>query len=269
MGRKRIGRLPKSGTKGSSCSVSKRRNIRPDVERAGHYKTQGASTKSEEKKGTEYCSSNSDADNDADDEYNEHSAPPVPKLMSLVVGNRRYLFGESSCIPSEKELDFEDTQEQKQQSILYAVHNSGKSVHEKVAALIIAINDPSVQVLFEAAGIIMTSLSLTEQLVTSDVDDSPILPQALFQEPTQGIGEPNRSDLRKKCNLKSVPMEPVEEDAFKFTITGEPRKNTSGKASQMAKSRQVTKIRNSILNSGLSHAQQIVALHDAANHPQL
>jgi hypothetical protein len=39
-----------------------------------------------------------------------------------------------------------------------STHNSGKSIHEKVAALIIAINDPSVQVLFKAAGIIMTTL---------------------------------------------------------------------------------------------------------------
>jgi hypothetical protein len=37
----------------------------------------------------------------------------------------------------------------------------------------------------------------------------------------------------------------------------------------MAKSRQVSKIRNTILNTRLSHAQQIVALRDAANHLQL
>ena len=168
-----------------------------------------------------------------------------------------------------KELDFGGVN-----SILTAVHNSGKSLHEKVAALIIAINDPSVQVLFEAAGI-STTTSLppseecatdevntpitrtaqptSEELVTAD-DDSPILPQDLFPARTRGGNQQqNRSDRRRKQNFRSLPTQPVEEKAFEFTKTGEPRPNTSGKAAQMAKSRQVTQIRKSILNTGLSH----------------
>jgi hypothetical protein len=43
-------------------------------------------------------------------------------------------------------------------SILLAVHNSGKIVHKTFMTLIIAINDPSVQELFEDAGI-NTSIS--------------------------------------------------------------------------------------------------------------
>jgi hypothetical protein len=66
-------------------------------------------------------------------------------------------------------------------SILLAVNNTGKSVHDKVAALIISINDPSVQVLFEGAEIIITTLSHREEFTTSD-EDGPILPQVLFQE---------------------------------------------------------------------------------------
>jgi hypothetical protein len=63
--------------------------------------------------------------------------------------------------------------------------------------------------------------------------------------------------MLKKCVFWSVSTEPVEEDAFEFTKTGQPRKNSNEKAAQMAKSRQVTKIGNAILNSGLNHPQQL------------
>jgi hypothetical protein len=136
--------------------------------------------------------------------------------------------------------------------------------------LIIAINDSYIQELFAAAGIKTTTLSSVEALETPGtppVADSPILPQRLFQAQTSG--DETRSDKRKKRKFRSITSEPVEEEAFEFTKEGKARKNTSGKAAQMAKSRQVSKIRNAILNSGLSCTQQIVALRDAANHPQL
>jgi molybdopterin synthase catalytic subunit len=46
---------------------------------------------------------------------------------------------------------------------LLAVHNSGKLVQETIVALIIAINGPSIQELFEAAEIIMSTISPTKQ----------------------------------------------------------------------------------------------------------
>jgi hypothetical protein len=45
--------------------------------------------------------------------------------------------------------------------------------------------------------------------------------------------------------------------------------NASGKAGQMAKSWQITKIRNAILDCSLNKPHQILALHEAANHPSL
>jgi hypothetical protein len=146
-------------------------------------------------------------------------------------------------------------------------------VHDKIAALIIAINDPSIQGLFEAAGIVVSTAPPTQELETPARMPgvaSPILPQVLFQDTNSGGNrQQKRSDLHKKRNFRSIKTAPVEEDAFDCTKKGVPRQNRSGKAAQMAKSRQVSKIRNAILNSGLSCAQQIVALRDAANHPQL
>jgi DnaJ-domain-containing protein 1 len=75
--------------------------------------------------------------------------------------------------------------------------------------------------------------------------------------------------MQKKCNFWSVSAEPMQDDAFKFNKKGESRKNSSVKAAQMAKCRQVAKICNAILNRALSQAQQILAFCDAANHPQL
>jgi hypothetical protein len=187
---------------------------------------------------------------------------------AVSVWKRFYYAGVSRSCERQKELDFGGAN-----SILTAINNSGKSVHEKVAALIIAINNPSIQVLFEAAGII-TTIPPSEELATTGRNTLPpseelatavpIIPQVLFKARTS-----NRSDRRKKRNFWVLITQPVEEEAFEFTTTGETRKNASGKAAQMAKSRQVSKIRNTILNTRLSHAQQIVALRDAANHPQL
>ncbi len=273
MGRKGIGRHHKAGSRDSATGLSRRQVLPPDEGRAGHYQFGAAHKRTDTTKTKKRIGRSSNSSNSDDDEEDAGTESVLPvrvlKLASVTVGKERYLFGKGSMASTEvvhgKELDFGGVN-----SILTAVHNSGKSLHEKVAALIIAINDPSVQVLFKAAGIsTMTTLPRQEELATSEVD-SPIPPQVLLQAPTSGGNRQQiHSDRQKKQNLWSLTTQPVEEDAFEFTRTGEPRKNNSGKAAQMAKSRQVTKIRNSILNSGLSHAQQIVALRDAANHPQL
>ena len=169
-----------------------------------------------------------------------------------------------SAVVSEKVLNFDEMN-----SILLAVHNFGTTmVHKKIAALIFAINDPSIQELFEAAGIKTTIQSAADKLETTETPpDSPILPHNLFEEQTSR--DKTHLDRQKKLNFWPISTEPMEEEAFKFTKKGKTQKNTSGKAAQMAKLRQVTKIRTAIFDSRLSLAQQIVALRNAANHPQL
>jgi hypothetical protein len=279
MGRQKgIGRRHKAGS-GASVTVSARRQVlkpyevRPsNYQRSAHKRT--ATTKANKR-------NYHDEEKEEDANAYANSVLPVRgvlpvrvlRLASVTVGKERYLFGKgctmvSTEVVNDKELDFGGAN-----SILTAINNSGKSVHEKVANLIIAINDPSVQVLFEAAGII-TALPPSEELATTDRNTIPpseelatavpVIPQVLFKARTS-----NRSDRRKKRNFRALITQPVEEEAFEFTTTGEARRNASGKAAQMAKSRQVSKIRNTILNTRLSHAQQIVALRDAANHPQL
>ena len=67
----------------------------------------------------------------------------------------------------------------------------------------------------------------------------------------------------------SAPTDSLQTDAFDFKKNGMPRPNSSGKSGQMAKSRQVSRIRNAIFDSSLDQSQQILALHEAANHPAL
>jgi hypothetical protein len=107
-------------------------------------------------------------DSDADDGANEddnndddhQDSPPVLKLTSVTVDKERYLFGEGKgAIVSNKALNFGE-----KNTILLTVHSSDKFIHKKIAALIIAINNPLVQELFEAAGIITTAVSPQEQL---------------------------------------------------------------------------------------------------------
>jgi hypothetical protein len=57
--------------------------------------------------------------------------------------------------------------------------------------------------------------------------------------------------------------------AFKFKKDGAQQKNTSGKAAAMAKSHQVKKIIEAILDPKLSRPQQILAFYEAANHSQI
>ena len=73
-----------------------------------------------------------------------------------------------------------------------------------------------------------------------------------------------RSRKRKERVRVSGPMDPLEDDAFDYKRNGLLRKNVSGKSGQMAKSRQVTRIRNAILDSSLNQSQQMLALHEAA-----
>jgi hypothetical protein len=67
----------------------------------------------------------------------------------------------------------------------------------------------------------------------------------------------------------SVNTEPLERRAFEFKRNGVVRMNASGKAASMAKSRQVKKILDSILDPKLSRPQQILAFHEAMNHPRI
>jgi hypothetical protein len=69
--------------------------------------------------------------------------------------------------------------------------------------------------------------------------------------------------------LQSIPTIPLALDAFNYTITGEVRKNSSGKAAAMAKSRQIAKIRNNIRGEKISKPQQLLALFESASHPEL
>jgi hypothetical protein len=62
-------------------------------------------------------------------------------------------------------------------------------------------------------------------------------------------------------------MDSLEKDSFDFQRNGLFRKNASGKAGQMAKSRQITRIGNAILDYSLNQSQQILALHKEANQP--
>jgi hypothetical protein len=66
-----------------------------------------------------------------------------------------------------------------------------------------------------------------------------------------------------------TPLIPLETDAFKYTKDGSLRKDSSGKASAMAKSRQVNNITNAIIDNNLTSAQQVMALHEAAKHPKI
>jgi hypothetical protein len=58
----------------------------------------------------------------------------------------------------------------------------------------------------------------------------------------------------------------LDKDAFDYKRNGLPRMNASGKAGQMAKSQQITKIRKFILDCSLNKSQQILALYESANH---
>jgi hypothetical protein len=154
MGRQKgIGRRHKAGI-GDRVTVSARRQVlkpykvRPgNYQRSAHKRTAATKTNKRNYHGRE-------KEEDANAYANSVLPVRVLRLASVTVGKERYLFGKGSTMVStevvnDKELDFGGAN-----SILTAINNSGKLVHEKVAALIIAINDPSVQVLFEAAGII-------------------------------------------------------------------------------------------------------------------
>jgi hypothetical protein len=69
--------------------------------------------------------------------------------------------------------------------------------------------------------------------------------------------------------LPSTHTVPLALDAFNYTMMGGVRKNYSGKAAAMAKSRQIARIRNAILHENISEPQQLLALFKAVSHPQL
>ena len=103
MGRKGIGRRSKSGHRSRHHPTAKRLVIQPDEGRVGLYQF-GAAHKRPNKR--REGSPNSESDDDVDDTYEQDSAL-IPKLTSLVIGNKRYPFSEASCIPSDKEIDVE------------------------------------------------------------------------------------------------------------------------------------------------------------------
>jgi hypothetical protein len=70
-------------------------------------------------------------------------------------------------------------------------------------------------------------------------------------------------------NRRNINADPLEMKAFEFKKDGAQGKKTSGKAAAMAKSRQVKKIIEAILDPKLSRPQQILAFHEAANHPRI
>jgi hypothetical protein len=74
-------------------------------------------------------------------------------------------------------------------------------------------------------------------------------------------------NLRQRQNNANA--EPLEMGAFEFKKNGAARTNGGGKAAAMAKSRQMKNILDTILDPKLSRPQQILALHEAMNHPKI
>ena len=62
---------------------------------------------------------------------------------------------------------------------------------------------------------------------------------------------------------------PIDNIVFKRTEFGTPRKDFSGKASSMAKSREVKKVKDVILNPNLTSEQQSLTLHSVLKDPEL
>jgi hypothetical protein len=90
MGKKGVGRRPKSGTHRSLTPTSKCQLVQPNEVRADHYKF-GAANKRATMRRQEEESSNylkSDSKNNADDDSDNQ--PQVLKLKAVVVGDEMY-----------------------------------------------------------------------------------------------------------------------------------------------------------------------------------
>jgi hypothetical protein len=296
MGRKgTIGRRPKSGTQGSIDAVSSRKALKPNEVRADVYRYGTAQKRTtREKRRLDPTSLEDDSDDAANDEANNQ---PRLKLKAVVVGNERFLFGDDDC-----------STDNKRDSILRAILESGKTAEEKVSALVLAMSDAGLHQLvdeFLKKNQVMTPATSTgmspcspEATVSSPLNPNVLFPtppinqvavavdglasvEVLASTPPQEFQTRNdnqsestlinkqRSRKRKERVRLSAPMDPLENDAFEYKRNGARRKNISGKSGQMAKSRQITRIRNAILDSSLNQSQQILALHEAANHPSL
>jgi hypothetical protein len=294
MGRKAIGRRSKSGTYGSRNAASKRQLLQPNEVRADHYGYGAANQRLDTRKNQSTTSLNTNFDDDADDDA--ATSPKGLKLKAVVVGGERFLFGQGTSIETGKDC------------ILKAVLQSGETADERVAALVMAMSDAGLhqlvrefllknQAMIEAASPGMHSYMHSSPEETASSPGSPLNPQRLFPPPPNHVAvavggnaaievpltpelqtrhqeeAPTRNHQRRQNRqasiLKLTQTDSLDKDSFDFQRNGVPRKNASGKAGQMAKSRQITRIRNAILDYSLNQSQQILALHEAANHPTL
>jgi hypothetical protein len=161
-------------------------------------------------------------------------------------------------------------------SILEAVFESGSTEEEQATALMAALQDACLQSIFKS---VVTDLNLTSSEKLPQAQQSPVanLNAILHPEPSRHPTVlPYPRDLfpviaaRRNLNRHNVTtVEQLEMNSFEFKKDGASRKNASGKAAAMAKSRQVKKIIEAILDPKLSRPQQILAFHEAANHPRM
>jgi hypothetical protein len=261
MGRKGIGRRKKSGTQGSANPVMKSQLVQPDEVRAEHYDYGAANRRVTNRiRGKSLTDSDNDSDDDADNQ------PQGLKLKAVIVGDERFLFGKgTTSIENGKDC------------ILKAVLNSGETTDERVAALVLAMSDAGLQQLvrqfFLKNQAMIEAGSPRKHLFPNTpnhvaVDDDAAIEVASTPTPqdeelrTRLQEEPptrnqQRRHSRRASILNSAQMDSLEKDSFDFQKNGLRRKNASGKAAQMAKSRQISRIHNAILVNTLNQSQQI------------
>jgi hypothetical protein len=110
-------------------------------------------------------------------------------------------------------------------------------------------------VLFPAPSINHVAVAVAADGTTSvEVASTPQEVQTRNKHEKTTINE-QQSHKRKVRVSMSEPTDSLEKDTFDYTRNGLPRKNASRKAGQMAKSRQITKIQNAILDCSLNQSQ--------------
>jgi hypothetical protein len=153
MGRKGIGPRRKSGKLGSFTPSQKRYSFRPNEVRSGIFQR-----------------------------------PTCPKLKAVIVGEERYIFGESTDDAStslnsevggdgdDEEQALQDKPMLKQPSILKAIFQSGGTEEERAVALMAALKDVSLHSILK---------SVVMDLTSSSSEKTPIFRSSIASTPAQ------------------------------------------------------------------------------------